>query len=75
MLLGRERVARRHTMRFLKPLLTFLFTVLAYKSMVIAFSLMNKPSDRALYGGVALLLTTAVLFIASVRLLWRRSTR
>jgi hypothetical protein len=43
--------------------------------MVTAFSLMDKPSDIALYGGATLLAFTAIGFITIVRLLWRRSTR
>lgn len=62
-------------MQYTKFLLTLLITVLAYKLMVTAFSLMNKPSDAALYGGMLLLATTVIGFVASVRLLWRRSTQ
>ncbi len=61
-------------MQYLKSLLTLLIIVLSYKLMVIAFSLMNKPSDSALYGGLALLALTVTGCAASVRLLWRRST-
>ncbi len=64
--------ARRRTMQFRKPVLTLLVIVLAYKLMVTAFSLMNKPSDAALYMGTALLALTAIGFLSSVRLLWRR---
>ena len=62
-------------MRYRNIFLTLLLTVLSYKLMVVAFSLMNKPSDAALYGGVALLVLLAIGFITGVRLLWRRSTR
>jgi hypothetical protein len=62
-------------MQYQRFLLTLLLTVLSYKSMVTAFSLMNKPSDIALYGGATLLAVTAIGFITMVRLLWRRSTR
>jgi hypothetical protein len=62
-------------MQYRKSFLTLLVTVLAYKLMVTAFSLMNKPSDTALYGGEALLVLTAIGFITTVRLLWRRSTQ
>lgn len=61
-------------MQYQKSFLTLLVTVLAYKLMVTAFSLMNKPSDTALYGGLAMLVLTAIGLVASVRLLWRRST-
>jgi hypothetical protein len=69
------RGARRRTMQYRKPVLTLLVIVLAFKLMVTAFSLMNQPSDAALYGGEALLVLTAIGSIASVRLLWRRSTQ
>jgi hypothetical protein len=62
-------------MQYQKPVLTLLFAVLAYKLMVIAFSLMNKPSDTALYGGEALLAFAVIGFLAMVRLLWRKRTR
>jgi hypothetical protein len=62
-------------MQYRKILLTLLSAVLAYKLMVTAFSLMNKPSDTSLYLGEALLAFTAIGFITLVRLLWRRSTR
>ena len=56
-----------------RVLLTLLITVLAYRLMVIALPLMNKPSDAALYEGAALLVLTVVGFITLIRLLWRRS--
>jgi hypothetical protein len=60
-------------MRYLQSLLTLLLTVLAYKLMVTAFSLMNKPSDTALYGGTFLLVVSLVGTMTAVRLLWRKS--
>lgn len=62
-------------MQYRKFFLTLLVLILAYKLMVTAFSLMNKPSDAALYGGLTLLALTAIGSITIVRLLWRRSTR
>jgi hypothetical protein len=62
-------------MQYRTILLTLLITVLSYKLMVTAFSLMNKPSDLALYGGLTLLVLTVIGFLAMVRLLWRRSIR
>lgn len=62
-------------MQYRNSFLTLLITVLAYKLMVTAFSLMNKPSDTALYSGALLLVLTAICFLAAVRLLWRRSTQ
>ena len=61
-------------MQYLKSFLTLLVIVLTYKLMVTAFSLMNKPSDAALYGGLVLLALTVTGCVTSVRLLWRRST-
>lgn len=60
-------------MQYRSSLLTLLVIVLSYKLMVTAFSLMNLPSDTALYGGTALLVVTVIGFITAVRLLWRRS--
>lgn len=62
-------------MQYRKPVLTLLSAVLFYKLMVTAFSLMNKPSDAALYEGEALLAISVIGFITVVRLLWRRSTQ
>jgi hypothetical protein len=62
-------------MQYRRFLLTLLLTVLSYKLMVTAFSLINKPSDIALYEGATLLAVTAICFITLVRLLWKRSTR
>lgn len=59
-------------MQYRKSVLTLLFAVLFYKLMVTAFSLMNKPSDAALYEGEALLAVSVIGFITVVRLLWRR---
>ena len=56
----------------LKFLLTLLITILAYKLIVIALPLMNRPSDLSFYGGGIFLVLTVVGTIALVRLLWRR---
>lgn len=60
-------------MQYRTSLRTLLVIVLSYKLMVTAFSLMNMPSDAALYGGLALLVITAIGLVTVVRLLWRRS--
>ena len=60
-------------MQYQKSFLTLLLAVLTFKLMVTAFSLMNKPSDAALYGGELLLAVSVIGFLAMVRLLWRRS--
>ncbi len=62
-------------MQYLKVFVTLLLTVLGYELMVTAFSLMNKPSDTALYTGELLLALTAIGYITAVRLLWRRGAR
>jgi len=58
--------------KFETPSLLLGITILSYKLMVTAFSLMNKPSDTALYMGAALLVFTAIGFPTSIALLWRR---
>ncbi len=60
-------------MQYQKLLLTLLIAVLGYKLMAIALPLMNKPSDRALYGGEALLVLSLVVTVTALRLLWRKS--
>jgi hypothetical protein len=62
-------------MQYRKSFLTLSLAVLSYKLMVTAFSLMNKPSDTALYAGELLLAVSVIGFFAIVRLLWRRSTQ
>ena len=60
-------------MQYGKILLTLLIIVLGYKLMIVALPLMNKPSDRALYVGATLLITSVAGTSAVLRLLWRRS--
>jgi hypothetical protein len=43
----------------------------AYQDMVTAFHLFNLPSDRAVLGGVCLLLATAVGGFVAFRKIWR----
>ena len=60
-------------MQFAKVISTLLMIVLGYKLMIVALPLMNKPSDRSLYLGAALLATSVAGTAAVIRLLWRRS--
>lgn len=60
-------------MQHRKILLTLLIAVLGYKLMATALPLMNKPSDTALYGGMALLVFSLVATFTALRLLWRKS--
>lgn len=61
-------------MQYVRVLLTLLMIVLGYKLMIVALPLMNKPSDRALYVGATLLVTSVAGTAAVIRLLWRRSS-
>ncbi len=60
-------------MHYGKVLVTLLMIVLGYKLMIVALPLMNKPSDRSLYLGAVLLVTSVAGTAAVIRLLWRRS--
>jgi hypothetical protein len=56
----------------LRVLLTFLILFVGFETMVAAFHLLNKPSDRAVYEGMAVLaLLCAGLPVLLLRL-WRR---
>ena len=55
-------------MILLKSLLTILFLLLGYECMVYAFHLLNRPSDIAVYEGMACL---TVLFVFLPFALWR----
>ncbi len=52
----------------LKSLLTILLLLLGYECMVYAFHLLNRPSDKAVYEGMACL---AMLFVFLPFALWR----
>jgi hypothetical protein len=60
-------------MLFWKLLVSLLVTLLLYWGMVTAFHLLNLPSDRAVLGGVCLLLLTAAGGFIGFRNIWRRS--
>ncbi len=45
---------------------------MAYGLMVEAFHLMNLPSDRALYGGIAMILGLIVVVPTIIHMVWRK---
>jgi hypothetical protein len=59
------------TMLFWKVLGSLLVTLPLYWAMVTAFHLLNLPSDRAVLGGVCLLLATAAGGFVAFRKIWR----
>jgi hypothetical protein len=60
-------------MLFWKSLVSVLVTLPMYWGMVTAFHLLNLPSDRAVLGGVCLLLAVAAGGFLAFRSIWRRS--
>ncbi len=58
-------------MLYWKWLFSLLFTLLLFEVMVTAFHLLNLPSDRAVLGGVCLLLSIAVGGVVVFRRIWR----
>ena len=58
---------------FVKACLSLLALLLMFEGMVTAFHLLNLPSNRAVLGGVLLLLLTAVGGFAAFRLLWKKA--
>ncbi len=54
--------------RLIKTLLTILILLLGYECMVYAFHLLNRPSDTAVYEGMAALIS---LFLCLPFALWR----
>jgi hypothetical protein len=60
-------------MLFWKSLVSLLVTLPMYWGMVTAFHLLNLPSDRAVLGGVCLLLAVAAGGFLAFRSIWRRS--
>ncbi len=59
-------------MLFWKVLVSLLVALPLYWGMVTAFHLLNLPSDRAVLGGVCLLLLIAVGGFIVFRGIWRR---
>ena len=60
-------------MLFWKSLVSLLGTLPLYWGMVTAFHLLNLPSDRAVLGGVCLLLAVAAGGFLAFRGIWRQS--
>jgi hypothetical protein len=58
--------------KIFRVLLTFLVVIFGYECMVEAFHLLNEPSDRAVYTGMAILVSLFVLLPAALWRLWRR---
>lgn len=58
-------------MLYWKTLLSLLFMLLLFEGMVTAFHLLNLPSDRAVLGGVCLLLVIAAGGFVVFRGIWR----
>ncbi|HEY0760548.1 MAG TPA: hypothetical protein VGD59_14955 [Acidisarcina sp.] len=56
---------------FWKLLLSLLVAILFYSGMVTAFHLLNLPSNRALLGGVCLLLSLAAGGFFALQRIWR----
>jgi len=54
-----------------KSLASLLVMLLLFEVMVTAFHLLNLPSDRAVLGGVCLLLATAAGGFVAFRKIWR----
>ena len=57
----------------LKLLFTFLILLLGYQTMGYALDLLNRPSDRAVYEGIAFLLLLGSLLPYALWRLWRSS--
>ena len=60
-------------MLFWKSLFSLLVMLPLYWGMVTAFHLLNLPSDRAVLGGLCLLLLTAAGGFIAFRNIWRKS--
>lgn len=59
-------------MLFWKLLVSLIVTLLLFEGMVTAFHLLNLPSDRAVIGGVCLLLLIAASGFFAFRGIWRK---
>jgi hypothetical protein len=67
---GRAQVNTLHGV--LRILLTILILFAGFQTMVFAFHLLNKPSDRAVYEGMAVLALLCVGLPVLLLRLWRR---
>ena len=68
-----RKTLARDLMLFWKFAVSLLVTLLLYWGMVTAFHLLNLPSDRAVLGGVCLLLIIAAGGFIAFRSIWRQS--
>jgi hypothetical protein len=57
---------------FWKSLISLLVVLLLFEGMVTAFHLLNLPSNRAVLGGLCLLLCLAVGGVVVFRNIWKR---
>jgi divalent metal cation (Fe/Co/Zn/Cd) transporter len=55
-----------------KFLVTVFLLFLGFETMVAAFHLLNKPSDRAVYEGMAVLALLCTLLPATLLYFWRK---
>jgi heme/copper-type cytochrome/quinol oxidase subunit 4 len=46
--------------------------LIAYSVLIVALRLMSQPSDRALYGGIAVVFALLISVPAIVQAIWRR---
>ncbi len=46
-------------------------SLIAYAVLIHAFHLLNQPSDRGWYGGIAVIFALILLFPIAVRAIWR----
>jgi hypothetical protein len=60
-------------MQFWKSFVSLLVALPLYWGMVTAFHLLNLPSDRAVLGGLCLLLLVAAGGFIAFRNIWRKS--
>lgn len=59
---------------FGRCVLTVACLLVGYALMLWGFRLMNLPSDRSLYSGLAVVLALLVVVPVAVRAIWRRRT-
>ena len=65
-------MARGPVKQFLKLILYVIVTLFLYEGMVIAFHLLNLPSNLAVLAGMGLLLLLAAGGFIAFRSIWRR---
>lgn len=51
---------------------TLAMALLGYAVLLAAFHLLNQPSDRALLGGISLILALLIFIPLLARMIWRR---